>query len=170
MLKLRVSIILTYCLFLGEVSTWAQTRKAGLWQVASTTRIQQAGQAPGNFAGSANDQSAPTGGLPVCLTQQMIDTYGVALPPSLKDCELSNVVSALDDFRADITCKGAFTGRGSIETTWRDDDHVVGKVRFVAKSGQGTTGRTMSWIQETTGVFKSPDCGTVQPRKMPEAK
>jgi hypothetical protein len=170
MRKQRVWIILTYCLLLGDVFTWAQTRKAGLWEVATTTRIQQAGQAPGNFAGGGSDQTAPAGGLPVCLTQEMIDTYGVVLPPSLKDCELSNTVSAADNFRADMTCKGAYNGRGSIETQWRDDDHVVGKVRFVAKTGQGTNARTMTWTQEATGVFKSADCGAVKPRKMPAPK
>jgi len=103
----------------------------------------------------------------VCLTREMIDTYGVILPPSLKGCDLSNVVQAADNFRADMTCTGAYNGSGSVDSTWTDEDHVVGTVRFVSKTRDSNNPRAMVWIQEATAVFKSSDCGTVKPRKMP---
>ena len=170
MRKQRVWIILAYCLFVATVFAWAQTRKAGLWQIATTTKILQPGEPPGSFVehGNSSESSAAVdGGLPVCLTQEMIDKYGVILPPSLKDCELSHVTQTGNSFMADMTCKGSYNGMGSVESTWTDEDHVVGKVRFVAKTSGETNARSITWTQKSTAVFKGPDCGAVKPRKMP---
>jgi Protein of unknown function (DUF3617) len=103
----------------------------------------------------------------VCLTQAQIDKYGVILPPSLRDCEISNVVQKPNSFSADMMCKGAYNGKGSIESIWTDDDHASGKVRFVAKSRDSAAPMSIAWTQESTAVFKSPDCGSVKPRPMP---
>ena len=149
------------------VSSAQQSRKAGLWQIATSTRIQQPGEAPGNFVAHGNSNESVAGGLPVCLTQELVDTYGVILPPSLKDCELSNVLQTADSFKADMTCKGGYNGFGSVESIWTDEEHATGKVRFVSKSGANTNARALIWTEEATAVFKSSDCGTVKPRRMP---
>ena len=165
----RIWSTLGYYLLIGVVAAWAQeTKKAGLWLIASSTKIQQVGDTPGNFArGSSSTPAAPEGGLPVCLTQELVDNYGVMLPPSLKDCQLSKVVRTAGSFKADMTCKGGYNGFGSVESTWTDPDHVVGKIRFVSRTRDSTNGREMTWTQESSAVFKGSDCGAVRPRKMP---
>lgn len=163
---------LGYWALMGVVATWAQqpqTRKAGLWLVASTTQIQQKGEAPGNFGSRVQGTQAPPadGGVPECLTQEIIDNYGVILPPSLKSCELYNILQTEESFKADMTCKGGFNGFGSVESTWTDPDHVVGKIRFVSKSKETTDARALTWTQDASAVFKSADCGNVKPRPLP---
>jgi hypothetical protein len=79
------------------------------------------------------------------------------------------VVQKSNSFSADMTCKGSYNGKGSIESTWTDDEHANGKIRFVAKSRQSTNQLMMTWTQESTAVFKSADCGTVKPRTIPPA-
>jgi len=168
MQKYTLCITLTLCVFTASVSSAQQSPKAGLWMISTTTRVQQQGESPANFSGGHQGQSssAPVG-LPACMTEEMIDKYGVILPPSLRDCELSNVVQAADNFHADMTCKGSYNGVGSVESTWTDEDHVTGKVRFVSRIGEAGNGRQMTWVQESTAVFKSADCGDVKPRKLP---
>lgn len=171
----RIWSTLGYYLLIGVVAGWAQeTKKAGLWLIASSTEIQQQGETSGNFVarGDTNSPNAADSGLPVCLTQEMVDSYGVILPPSLKDCELSKVVKTASSFKADMNCKGGYNGFGSVESKWTDPDHVVGKIRFVSRSrasqnADAQNGRELTWIQESTAVFKSSACGDVKPRKMP---
>jgi hypothetical protein len=166
----RVWSTLGYCALIGVVAAWAQpVRKSGLWMIASTTRIQQPGETPGNFVGRGNggDAQASLGGSPACLTPELIHKYGVILPPSLKDCELSNVVDTAESFKADLTCKGGYNGFGSVETTWTDQDHVVGKIRFVSKTRETENAHALTWTQDSTAVFKSADCGEVKPRRIP---
>ena len=168
MQKHTVWITLTLCLLAASVASAQQSPKAGLWLISTTTRIQQQGESPANFsAANQGKASAEPVGLPACLTSEIIDKFGVILPPSLRDCELSNLVQAADSFHADMTCKGSYNGVGSVESTWTDEDHVAGKVRFVSRTGEAGKGRQMSWSQESTAVFKSSDCGSVKPRKVP---
>jgi hypothetical protein len=166
----RIWSTLGYYLLIGVVAGWAQeTKKAGLWLVANSTEIQQQGETSGNFVARGNKNSlAAENGLPVCLTQELVDNYGVILPPSLKDCELSKVVKTANSFKADMSCKGGYNGFGSVESTWTDADHVVGKIRFVSRTKESKEGREMMWTQESSAVFKSAECGSVKPRKVPD--
>jgi len=157
---------------MGVVAAWAQqNHKAGLWLVATATRIQQKGETPGslNTTGQAEQAISAEHGAPVCLTHEMIENYGVILPPSLKGCELYNVQQTADSFKADMSCKGGYNGVGSVESTWKDPDHVVGKIRFVSKTGDTDDSRAMAWVETASAVFKSSDCGNVKPRPMPAA-
>ena len=169
--KLRVFFILLLCLLAIVPFSGAQARKAGLWEMTSKTSILQPGNRVGttinNGSQEPSQSSEPAAGLAVCLTQAQIDKYGVVLPPSLRDCDISNVVQKPDGVSADLVCKGTYNGKGSIESTWTDDDHATGKVRFVAKSRDSSTPMSLAWTQESTAVFKSPDCGNVKPRPMP---
>jgi hypothetical protein len=160
--------IAALCVLAAGVSSAQQSPRAGLWLISTTTRIQQQGESPADFSASPQGQSSPQpAALPVCLSQEIVDKFGVILPPSLRDCELSNVVQAADNFHADMTCKGSYNGVGSVESSWADGDHVNGKIRFVSRSGESGKGRQMTWAQESTAVFKSSDCGDVKPRKIP---
>jgi hypothetical protein len=167
----RFWISLGYCLYAMAIVSSAQNRKAGLWEVSSNTKIQQQGDAPGNFSANSSGSQSTAGpnGFPQCYTRELIDNYGVVLPPSLRDCELTNIVKSDNRFNADMTCKGVYNGRGSIESTWTDEDHVVGKVRFVAKTKESTNALAMHWTQEVSAVFKNSDCGNIRPRKIPTA-
>jgi uncharacterized protein DUF3617 len=170
-MRKRVWTTLGYGLLMGMVAAWAQqpqARKTGLWLVASTTQIQQKDEAPGSFSSRQNSQAAPAeGGAPVCLTREIIDNYGVILPPSLKSCQLYNVQQTETSFKADMTCKGGYNGFGTVESKWTDPDHVVGKVRFVSRNGESPEARALTWTEEASAVFKSADCGAVKPRPLP---
>jgi hypothetical protein len=141
----------------------------GNLRLSTITTIQQSGNRVGMFA-STSPGSSPTGNaqtIPVCLTEPLIDTYGIALPPSLRDCEISNVQRKPDSITADMTCKGRYSGKGSIESTWSDDEHGTGKVHFIGKMKEGSNLLTMGWTQSSTAVFKSQDCGSIKPRTLP---
>ena len=136
----RVWTTLGYWVLMGMVAAWAQqSHKAGLWMIATTTRIQQQGETPGNFVRVVT--TADRLRLRRCarVPDPEDHNYGVILPPSLKNCELSNVLQTGDSFKADMTCKGGFNGFGSVESTWKDPDHVVGKIRFVSKTRETPT-------------------------------
>ena len=170
MRKLRVFFILVLCLFAVVRFGGAQSRKAGLWEMTTKTTILQPGNRVGTTINNGSDgqaQSTEPAEMSVCLTQVQIDKYGVILPPSLRDCEISNVAQKPDGISAEMTCKGTYNGKGSIESTWTDDDHASGKIRFVAKTRDSSRPMSITWTQEATAVFKSPDCGSVKPRPMP---
>ena len=161
----RIAKVIGYFLLIG----WAaaqENRQAGLRLVSTSTRMQQPGQAPANRNGVGSFAVAGDG-LPVCLTQELIDRYGVILPPSPKNCELTHVQRTADSFKADMTCKGGYNGFGSVESTWTDPSHVVGRIRFVSKAGPAKDARVLAWTQESTAAFQSFDCGDVKPRKVP---
>lgn len=168
-MRKRVWTTLGYWGLMGMVAAWAQQpHKAGLWLVAATTHIQQTADSPGNIDLRKKDNGlSADNGAPVCLTPEMIENYGVILPPSLKSCELYNVQQTADSFKADMTCKGGYNGFGSVESQWTDENHVVGRIRFVSKSGETKDARMMTWTQDASAVFKSSDCGNVKPRQVP---
>lgn len=170
-MRRRVWTMLGYWMLMGVVAGWAQqtvTKKAGLWMVSASTSIQQKDETPESFKSRAkNEQSPAQSGVPECLTKEIIDGYGVILPPSLKSCELYNVLKTTDSFKADMTCKGSFNGFGAVESNWTDPDHVVGKVRFVSKTGGNDSARALVWTEEASAVFKSEECGAVKPRPLP---
>jgi len=168
MRKTRVWLTSVFLIFATTLVV-AQTRKAGLWEVTTTTTVQQPGERAGMFAGVSNNTSPSSSAepIPMCLTQTLIDTYGIALPPSLKDCEISNAARKPASFMADMTCKGRFNGKGSIESAWTDEEHGKGAVHFIGKIKEGTNYLTMGWTQNVTAVFKSADCGGVKPRTIP---
>ena len=171
--KFRICITLACCMFSTLLFASAQNGKAGLWDVSSKITYQHPGRV-GMFSDtqSATQPSDPAPPLPVCYSQQVIDKFGIILPPSLRDCALSNVVRKPNSMSADLVCTGRMGGKGSIEASWSDDEHVQGKIHFVATANQGPNHSMMSlaWTEDSTGVFKSADCGDVRPRVIPPPK
>ena len=161
------------CLMMASVglalpaSGYGEAHKTGLWEVTTKTVIQQSGDVEGRLNGNQPGGSGSMGSLPVCYSSDLINHYGIALPPSLRDCELSNVIDKPDSFRADLSCKGTYNGKGSVETTWTDEDHVTGKVHFTSKTRDAQP-MMIRWNQDLTAVFKSADCGNVKPRVIPQ--
>lgn len=172
MLKRQVCITLSCCFIALCVAAQGQTRKAGLWEVNAVTRIQKSGQGVGMFSQTDGNNASlgNSGGFPACYTQELIDNYGILLPPSLRDCQLSHVVKKPMSFSADLTCTGRSHGTGSVSTTWTDDDHATSVIHFVDSQKQGSNTISLGWTQEATAIFKSSDCGGVKPRTIPPAK
>ena len=148
-------------------NTPAQQHKAGLWEVTSKTSLMQRGDPEGHFKPDVTgEQSRDSATLPACYTGDLINQYGVALPPSLRDCELLNVVRRPESLRADVSCAGTYNGKGSLETVWIDENHITGKVHFTSKS-RGTPPMMIRWTQDVSAVFKGADCGSIRPRLIP---
>jgi hypothetical protein len=160
-------ILIVTCMLSLVSASRAQTHKPGLWEVTTKTTIQQPGDPEGHFnSSSLGNQGGSPATLPACYTNDLINKYGIALPPSLRDCDLSNVTASADSFRADLTCKGSYNGKGSLESTWTDEDHAVGKVHFTSKTRDDQP-RMVRWTQDVSAVYKGADCGTVRPRTIP---
>lgn len=159
------------CLVVTTLSAFGQSRKAGLWNIATTTTMEKPRSGVGvlskSEAGLSSDGNQEA--LAICLSQTVIDTYGILLPPSLRDCQLSNVVRMPMRMSADLSCMGRTNGKGSMETRWIDSDHATAVVHFTDRT-KGRTPRTLAWTEEATAVFKSTDCGAVKARVMPDPR
>lgn len=172
MRKQDISIALSVCFIALGAAAHAQSKKAGLWEVKAITKIQKPGKQAGIFSQTNGSNASLKDATPLasCYTQKMIDTYGILLPPSLRDCQLSNTVRESNRISADLVCQGRTNGSGSVETNWSDEDHAASIMHFVAKEKQGPNTMAMSWTQEASAVFKSSDCGAVKPRALPSDK
>ena len=142
-------------------------RKPGLWEVTSKTTWQQS-----PFAGATQGpgDSAPVSAAPqtivVCLTQEMIDKYGGPIPQAHNECQLSNVNRTAKGMTADWVCNGHLNGKGSIQSSWNDDDHSSGKVHFSGTMQMGQAGsRPVEWTNHFTSTFKKANCGSVRPER-----
>ena len=167
----RVGIVLCSLFLVATLFAGAQGRKPGLWEVTSTMTWQQspfpAGMTPpagSPFAGGPTTRQ-------VCLTQAIIDKYGAPPPQSRAgECSFASVVKSEHGMTATMVCSGRMTGNGTVESTWTDAEHATGKVHFNG-SAQGRNGTIpIEWTMESTSVFKSADCGSVQPLAIPADK
>jgi len=168
---IRFHIMLGCWLFAGAVISSAQTktpeiatRKAGLWEIATTMTWQQSPFAAGAASGIAD------GGRHtklVCLTQEMIDNYGALLPQSRGECHIENKVMRMGGITADWVCAGKITGKGALETNWTDLEHATGKLHFSGTFQGGPDTLPIEWTTESSSVFKSESCGGVKPSTIP---
>ena len=119
--------------------------------------------------------NTPFGGGPhttqVCLTQAMINKYGAPMPQSRNsECQISNVVLKANSMTADWVCSGRMAGKGTLESSWADPDHAIGKVHFAGVMQMGPNSTPVEYTIESSSVYKGPDCGSVKPLPMPPAK
>jgi hypothetical protein len=171
MRKTRIWITLGCCLFAVAISAGAQTtRKPGLYETTSTMTWQQSPFPQG----MQMPAGGPFGGGPhtvqVCMTQAMIDKYGSPVPQSRGNCQMTNLSMKLTGMTATMTCTGAMTGTGTVETDWSLPDHAKGKVHFTGTMQMGQNSRPVEWTNEFTSVYKGPDCGDVKPVVIPNDK
>jgi hypothetical protein len=169
MSNVRLTIGVTLLVATATVVVWAQTRKAGLWEITSTMTLQQSPFPPGMTPPS----DSPFGGGPhitqVCLTQAMIDKFGGPIPQN-GDCQVANMQHDEHGMKGDLVCSGRLVGKGTFEATWLDSEHSKSTAHFTG-TVQGRTGaKTIEWTRASTSVFKSADCGDVKPLPMPEGK
>jgi len=64
---------------------------------------------------------------------------------------------------ADWICTGRMAGKGTLESSWSDPDHAVGKVHFIGNMQMGANSRPIEYTIESSSVYKGPDCGSVKP-------
>ena len=168
--RAKVWITTSCCLFAMLCLAWAQSnRKPGLWEMTTNMDWQQSPMPPGMTAPQGANPSM--GGGPhttqVCLTQAMINKYGAPMPQSRNgECRIENVRIKATSMTADWVCSGRMAGRGTLESSWADPNHAVGKVHFVGNMQMGPNSRTIEYTIESSSVYKGPDCGTVQPTPM----
>jgi len=166
----RQSAITITCVFaIGVVALWAQARKSGLWEVTSTTTLQQSPFPPGMTPPADSPLARGPHTTQICLTQAMIDRFGGPIPQN-GDCQFSDLKRDEHGMKATLVCSGRMVGNGSYEATWLDPEHAKSKAHFTG-TVQGRSGpRTIEWTRESTSVFKSADCGDIKPLPLPEVK
>jgi hypothetical protein len=156
MRTIGVFTVLGCCLFALATLASAQSRKAGLWTMTTTTTMAAPGANPAGHPTIVGPHS-----IDVCLTQALIDKFGAPLPRLNGSCQITRLSKRANGVYAEMVCSGATTGKATMESTWTADS-ATGSVHFV-----GTAPRAMDWTSKSTSVFKSADCGTVQPYPMP---
>jgi hypothetical protein len=172
MRRTRGWITLIGCLFAITVLAPAQTRKPGLWELTTTMTWQQSpfpagtGGSPASGDGNSPFNSAPHT-TQVCFTQQQIDKYGAILPQT-RGCQVTNLVKKAHSMTADMVCTGSMSGKGSLESSWNDDEHATGKMHFVGSMQVGPNSKPIEWTTASTSFYKDADCGSVKPFPMPD--
>ena len=156
--KTRVLITMGCCLFTMTLFAGAQsTRKPGLWEMTTNMAWQQSSMPPGM-----------TNTKQVCLTQEMINKYGAPMPQSRNnECKISNVVLHATSMTADWICSGRMAGKGTLESSWADPNHAIGKVHFTGVMQMGQNSRPVEYTINSSSVYKGSDCGSVVPLPMP---
>lgn len=167
MRKTRISIALVGCFFALATCSWAQNRKAGLWEITTTQTWQQS-PVPAGMGGANSPFAGGTRTTRVCLTQQQIDKYGAIVPPAHGACQVTNIVKKADGMTADLVCTGPMSGKGTLESHSTDGGHAKGKVHFVGSIQAGPATKPVEWSTESSSVFKGADCGDVKPVPMPD--
>jgi hypothetical protein len=162
--KTRVWATICLCLFVLAIFAWAQSvRKPGLWEMTATMTWQQSPM-PGGMT-----MPPVTTNTQVCLTQEMINKYGAPMPQSRNgDCKIANVVLHATSMTADWICSGRMPGKGTLESSWADPNHAIGKVHFVSTIQMGPNSKIIEYTINTSSVYKGPDCGSVAPPPMPQ--
>ena len=149
------------CLAVLTLFALAQTRKAGLWELTTTTTSQS----------SPSGNAEPSSGVPhtsqICVTQQYFDKYGAILPP-IPGCRLTHLVKQANGMTGEMTCTGRMSGKMSLESSWTDGEHATGKVHFVGSMQVGPTSKPVEWTSASSGIYKGTDCGSLKPIPMRE--
>jgi len=170
MSKSHIRIALAFCLLAVSIFALAQAvRKPGLWQMTSTITWQKSPMPPGMTMpqGMANPFAPTTRTSDVCLTQEMIDKFGGAVPPANAGCKLNNVVMNPHSMSADLVCTGRMNGKGTLEASWTEGASGKGKMHFVGAMQAGPNPLPVEYTVAFSSIFKGADCGSVMPMTMP---
>lgn len=163
-----VGIGLVWFVFSAAVLVFAEDKanppakhlgKAGLWEVTTTMAWQRSPVPPGSRGGP------PAGGTHTasyCFTQEMIDA-GALLPQSRGQCRIENKVVNPGSVTADYVCTGRMKGKGMLETTLADPEHVTGSIHFQGTLDVGTQARPIEWTTTSSSVFKGAQCNNPTP-------
>jgi len=167
--KVHVQVAAVCCLLAAAAATHAQNRKPGLWEITTKMTWQQA-PVPASAqtqTGANSPFQSSTHTIQYCLTQAMIDRFGVPMPQSQRNCTFTNISKTASSMTGQMICTGAFSGKGDMESHWGSDGIAKGKIHFVGSIQMGQTSHPIEWTSESTSVYKGPDCGSVQPPLLP---
>jgi hypothetical protein len=145
------------CLLALTVFALAQTRKAGLWELTTTTTWQQ------SPAGNAAPSAAHTSQF--CVTQQYFDKYSAILPP-IPGCRVTSLVKKTNGMSGEMMCTGTMNGKITMESSSSDGEHATGKVHFAGSMQVGPNSKPVEWTSTSSGIYKGADCGSVKPLPM----
>jgi len=165
MRKTPYRIVIAVCMIASAVLAAAQfDRKPGLWEVTAKMTWKQLPAGKSGHGGASPPMNAPHT-TQVCLTQEMIDKYGgPILQTHNNDCQVSNMHRTANSMTADWNCNGRMKGKGTIEYSWTDENQVSGKIHFVGTMQLGESdARPVEWTNESTSIYKGPDCGDAKP-------
>lgn len=160
------TVTVTLCLIGTPALTQAQARKPGLWEITTNMTWQQSPFPPG-MGGAHSPFGNGSRTTQACITQALIDKSGGMVQQG-RQCQVTNLIKKSDSFSADLVCSGSFSGKGSIQATWTDDEHATSKTRFVGSMQMGSDSKPIEWTSESISVFKGSDCGSVTPIQIPD--
>ena len=163
MRKTRVWITFGCCLCALAIAAWAQSGRAGLWEVTTTMTWQQSPMPPGMAAPPGSPFSGAPHTTQVCITQAQIDRFGGPPPQTRGDCQVSNMQRSANSMSANISCTGQMSASGTLTTSWSDGGHSNTKLHMTGTMQMGPNSRPVEWTTESTSTFKSADCGSVRP-------
>ncbi len=157
----RSAFIAVPCVIGAALIAWAQSPKAGLYEVTSKMTWQQS-------PFPAGMQAPPGMGAPhsnqVCVTQAQIDKYNGPKPEAHGgSCHIDNIQKHAGGMTAEMVCGAPMNGKGTVETTWTDSGHSKSKIHFTGSMQMGPQSKTVEWTVESESIFKGPDCGSVKP-------
>lgn len=154
MSKTRIWMVAGCCLFAMAASAQGQ-RKAGLWEVTSST----------SMSGMPNMPQMGSHTQQVCVTQAMIDKYGGPYSnPQNAQCQVTNMSLSPAGMSAKLSCSGRMTMSGTVQTIFVDANTTKTTVQMYMTMGNG---QQMDMTMQATAIYKGPDCGSVQPLAMP---
>ena len=171
MRKTRVLTIIGSCMFVLAIYAWAQAvRKPGLWEMTATMNWQKSPMPAGMTmpAGMKNPFSGTATTTQVCLTQEMINKYGIPTSQNQRDCKIINVALHATSMTADMVCSGKMNGKGEMSSSWTDGNVANGNVHFAGTMQSGSNATPVEWTVISKSVYKGPDCGSVKPLPMPQ--
>jgi hypothetical protein len=161
--KKRVLITMGCCLFAMTFFAGAQAvRKPGLWEMTTNMTWQQSPMPQGmTMPGSGQHTTL------VCLTQQMIDKYGIPIGAG-QGCKIINVVLKATSMTGEMVCTGRMAGKATLQSSWGDSITAKGSSHFVGTMQMGQRSGPIEYTTQTTSTYKGPDCGGVAPMPMPQ--
>ncbi|MGA2809428.1 MAG: DUF3617 family protein [Terracidiphilus sp.] len=162
MSKIRVLIAVGCCACALMLTTFAQAaRKPGLWEITANMTWQQSPMPSGMTMPGAGPHTTQ-----VCLTQAQIDRYGAPISQG-RDCQVTNISFKPNGMTGGLVCTGHTVGKGEVQASWTDSTHATGRVHFLGTMQAGPKSVPVEWTVDSSSVFKSSDCGSVQPAPMP---
>ncbi len=165
MKKSTIAAAAAWWIFSANLLAFGETRKAGLWEISTTTTWQKTTGTQGGFVDPA---AGGTRTREVCLTQEMIDKWGALLPQSRGQCHIEDKVMHPGGSTASWVCSGRMKGKGELDTQWIDMEHSTGTLHFTGTIQVGSEVKPVEWTTTSTSSFKSADCGSVKPEALPQ--
>ena len=144
-----------------SASGQGQTRKAGLWDISTTTTSALSG-----------NRSAPAPAIPphitsVCLSPELIEKYGAPLPlTTAAGCTVKFLDKKPNSVMVRMECVGKMSGIMTAEESWTEES-AKGVAHFVGTMENPGGTRPVEWTSNSAAIFKAPECGAVKPYPMP---